>query len=102
MRSIKHAKIKASLAKRPRFNVYYTPTSLTWLHLVDRLFADLTGDLNRTWSFTSVKELVADIKAFLTQRIADLHPFTCNGEEAASLENTQHARTALNRAEPAP
>jgi transposase len=59
----KHAKVKAWLAKPPRLHAHFTPTSSSWLNLVERFFADLTGDVIRAGSFTSVKELVADIKA---------------------------------------
>jgi transposase len=59
----KHAKVKAWLVKHPRLHVHFTPTSSSWLNLVERFFADLTGDVIRAGSFTSVKELVADIKA---------------------------------------
>ncbi len=38
-----HAKAKAWLAKHPRFHLHFTPTSSSWLNLVERWFADLTG-----------------------------------------------------------
>lgn len=97
----KHAKVKAWLARHPRFHVHFTPTSSSWLNLVERFFADLTGDVIRAGSFTSVKELVADIKAYLAQRNADPRPYTWKAEGAAILEKIQRARAALNRAEPA-
>ncbi|MBK8908966.1 MAG: hypothetical protein IPM60_13985 [Rhodospirillales bacterium] len=48
-----------------------------------------------------MKELVADIKAYLAQRNADPRPYTWKAEGAAILEKIQRARAALNRAEPA-
>jgi hypothetical protein len=38
--------------------MHFTPTSSSWLNLVERFFADLTGEVIRAGSFTSVKELV--------------------------------------------
>jgi transposase len=97
----KHAKVKAWLAKHPRFHLHFTPTSSSWLNLVERFFADLTGDVIRAGSFTSVKELVADIETYLAQRNADPRPYTWKAEGAAILEKIQRARAALNRAKAA-
>jgi DDE superfamily endonuclease len=44
----KHAKVWAWLDKRPRFKVHFTPTGSSWLNLVERFFADLTGDVIRS------------------------------------------------------
>ncbi|MBK8909106.1 MAG: transposase [Rhodospirillales bacterium] len=79
--------MKAWLARHPRFHVHFTPTSSSWLNLVERFFADLTGDVIRAGSFTSVKELVADIKAYRpTQRRST--PYTWKAEGAAILERS--------------
>ena len=50
----KHPKVRAWLEKHPRFKMHFTPTSSSWLNLVERFFADLTGDVIRAGSFTSV------------------------------------------------
>jgi hypothetical protein len=60
----------AAAAKRPRFRMHFPPTSSSWLNLVERFFADLTGDVIRAGSFTSVNDLVRDIKAYLAARSA--------------------------------
>ena len=84
----KHPKVKAWLAKRPRFNMHFTPTSSSWLNLVERFFADLTEDVIRSGSFASVKELVDDINAYLTERNANPQPYkwTAKGEATQCLE----------------
>jgi len=97
----KHANVKAWLAKHPRFHLHFTPTSSSWLNLVERFFADLTGDVIRAGSFASVKELVADIQAYLAQRNAAPSPYTWKAEGSAILEKIQRARAALARAEAA-
>lgn len=97
----KHAKVKAWLARHPRFHVHFTPTSSSWLNLVERFFADLTGDVIRAGSFGSVRELVADIKTYLAQRNANPRPYTWKAEGAAILEKIQRARATLARAEAA-
>jgi hypothetical protein len=51
--------------------MHYTPTSSSWLNLVERVFADLTEDVIRAGSFGSVHELVRDINAYLADRNAN-------------------------------
>jgi transposase len=70
----KHPRVRAWLARHPRFNVHFTPTSSSWLNLVERFFADLTADAVRTGSFASVQELVANINAYLAERNATRSP----------------------------
>jgi hypothetical protein len=53
----KHPKVQAWLVRHPRFTMHFTPTSSSWLNLVERFFADLTGDVIRAGSFASVNEL---------------------------------------------
>ena len=58
------AVVRAWLAKRPRFVAHFTPTGSSWMNLVERFFADLTGDVIRQGSFTSVRELIRDINTY--------------------------------------
>lgn len=71
----KHPKVRAWLEKRPRFRMHFTPTSSSWLNLVERFVADLMGDVIRAGSFTSVNDLVRDIKAYLAQRNSAPKPY---------------------------
>src|SRR5258708_3570964 len=68
----KHAKVKTWLTKHPRFHMHYTPTGSSWMNLVERFFADLTGDCIREGSFQSVRELIECIEEYLADRNA--HP----------------------------
>lgn len=97
----KHAKAKAWLARRPRFKMHFTPTSSSWLNLVERFFADLTEDVIRAGSFASVKEPVADIEAYLADRNANPRRYAWKAEGAAILEKIRRARAALDNAEAA-
>ena len=63
----KHAEVKRWLAKHPRFHMHFTPTSSSWLNLVERFFRDLT-DFITARSFASVGELSDAIIAFLAER----------------------------------
>ena len=65
------------------------------MNLVERLFADLTGDVVRRGSFTSVRELVRDINTYLAQRNADPKPYKWKAKGAEILEKIKRARAAL-------
>jgi transposase len=54
----KHPVVRRWLAQRPRFKLHFTPTSASWLNLVERFFRDLSQDVVSPSSFTSVGELV--------------------------------------------
>jgi hypothetical protein len=62
------------------------------------LFADLTGDVIRSGSFGSVKELVRDIDAYLTSRNAAPKPYRWKAKGAAILAKINRARAALDNA----
>ena len=71
----KHGRVKAWLAKRPRYHVHYTPTYATWINQVERWFGIITERAIRRGSFTSVKELVSRIESFVEQYNAQATPF---------------------------
>jgi hypothetical protein len=60
----KHPKVKAWLARHPRFHPHFTPTSASWLNLVERFFRDLSQDVVLPGSLASVQELVDAIGAY--------------------------------------
>jgi transposase len=62
----KHPKVKAWLARHPRFHLHFTPTYSSWLNQVERWFGLITQQAIRRGSFRSVKELVAKIDAYIT------------------------------------
>ena len=78
--------------------MHFTPTSSSWLNLVERFFADLTGDVIRAGSFASVNELVRDIETYLAERNANPKPYKWKAEGAELLSNITHARAALDKA----
>ena len=68
----KHPAVKAWLARHPRLQLHFTPTSSSWLNLVERFFRDLTEEVVREGSFQSVPALVATIYDGLAER--NRHP----------------------------
>lgn len=61
----KHEDINAWLVKNPRVTLHSTPTSGSWLNLVEVFFSIITRQAIRRGSFNSVKELMAAISAFI-------------------------------------
>jgi transposase len=57
--------IKSWLAAHPRFVLHFTPTSSSWLNLVERWFSELTSKLLRRGAHRSVRQLNADIQAWI-------------------------------------
>jgi hypothetical protein len=67
----KHAWDPASLTQHPRFHMRFTPTSASWLNLVERIFGIITEDRIRCSVFKSVPELVDAINEYLEDHNAD-------------------------------
>jgi transposase len=71
----KHEAVRKWLAAHPRFKLHFTPTSSSWLNLVESWFSKLTQQRLRRGVFCSVQELVAAIKDYLTHHNANPKPF---------------------------
>ena len=67
--------VKAWLEKHPRFKLHFTPTSASWMNLVERFFAEITRKRIRRGAFASVAELEAAIEDYLLHHNADPKPF---------------------------
>jgi transposase len=76
-------RVKAWLARHPRFTLHFTPTSSSWLNLVERWFRELTEKSIRRGNFESVPELIASIDEYLAASNADPRPFVWH----ASIES---------------
>ena len=98
----KHPKVLRWLAQRPRFHLHFTPTSASWLNLVERFFRDLSQDVVLPGSFASVGELVDSIWAYLAERNLKPQRYEWRAEGKAILEKIRHAREALARQTPVP
>ena len=71
----KHPKVKAWLAARPRWHLHFVPIYSSWLNLVERFFALITGRAIRRGSFRSVRELIQRIDHFVANHNIDCKPF---------------------------
>lgn len=71
----KHPQVQRWLARHPRFHMHFTPTSASWLNLVERLCAELTNKRLRRGVFRSIVELQAAINHYLCERNRAPKPF---------------------------
>jgi transposase len=101
----KHAKVRSWLKWRnarnrtahglDRIVTHFTPTSSSWMNLVERFFRDLTEDAIREESFASVNELTAAINEYLTERNLVPKRYVWKAKGAEILQKIQRARTAI-------
>ena len=63
----KHPRVKTWLGRHKRFHLHFTPTSSSWLNLVERWFRDLTDKRIRRDSFEHVPQLIAVIEQYIAQ-----------------------------------
>jgi len=93
----KHPNVTAWLSKHPRFHLHFTPTSSSWLNLVERWFRDLTDKALRRGVFHSVPDLIAAIENYLQANNHEPKPFIWTASAEAILEKVRRGRVALNQ-----
>ncbi len=70
-----HPNVKAWLAKHPRITLHFTPTSASWMNMVEIFFGIITRQANRRGTFTSVPDLIGAIRAFIDAYNERCQPF---------------------------
>ena len=88
--------VTAWLSKHPRFKLHFTPTSASWLNMVERFFAEITSRRIRRGSYTSVGDLEAAIYDYLLQHNANPKPFTWTKSAEDILARERRALNALD------
>lgn len=91
----KEENVRKWLSKHLRFHLHFTPTSSSWLNLVERFFGELTQDVIRDGSFGSVRQLVKDIEIYLAERNLNPKPYKWKAKGEEILRKIQRARDAL-------
>ena len=95
----KHAKVQRWLKRHPRFHVYFTPTSASWLNMVERFFRDLTQNQLRRGIFRDVEELIMAIEGYIDRHNENPKPFIWTAKAKDILEKVKRARKALDNAQ---
>jgi transposase len=91
----KHPKVQRWLKRRPRFHIHFTPTSASWLNMVERFFRDLTVQRLRRGVFRDVMELVTAIDNYVDQHNENPKPFIWTAKASDILEKVTRARKSL-------
>ena len=91
----KHDKVKLWLDKHPRFHLHFTPTSASWLNLVERFFGLITQERIRRGVFTSLDALETAIREYLDNHNAAPKPFVWTKSADQILAKVERARNAL-------
>ena len=87
--------VKRWLKGHPRFHLHFTPTSASWLNMVERFFAEITRKRIRRGVFKSVAELKNAIMDYLDNHNADPKPFVWTKTAGEIFEKVARAKQAL-------
>jgi transposase len=93
----KHPTVRAWLDKHPRFQLHFTPTSSSWLNLVERWFRELTDKALRRGVFHSVPDLIASIEEYLDAHNEDPRPYVWTATAESILAKVARSRIALEK-----
>lgn len=93
----KHPKVQSWLKRHPRFHMHFTPTSSSWLNLVERWFREITDKRIRRGVFRSVSELVSAINAYIEEHNRNPKPFIWTAKANEILAKVKRARTQLDK-----
>lgn len=91
----KHPKVQRWLARHRRFHIHFTPTSASWLNMVERFFRDLTENRIRRGVFRDVEELINAIDVYVDRHNQAPKPFIWTASANDILEKVKRARAAL-------
>ncbi|MGE3880221.1 MAG: IS630 family transposase [Planctomycetota bacterium] len=94
----KHAKVKRWLARHPRFHMHFTPTSSSWLNVIERFFRDLSEKQLRRGSFRSVEALIQAIMDYVDHHNLAPKAVAWTATVESILAKVGRARAALDNA----
>ncbi len=92
----KHPAVQRWLHRHPRFHFHFTPTSSSWLNMVERFFRDLTQNRLRRGTFAHVADLIEAIHHYLDRHNEAPKPFIWTARASDILAKVQRAHRALN------
>lgn len=92
----KHPVVQKWLVKHPRFNMHFTPTSASWMNMVERFFRDITTERLRRGVFTSVAELIGAIDEYIALHNTKPKPFIWTKSARDILQKVIRANSRLS------
>src|SRR2546425_2811544 len=90
----KHDEINGWLTRHPRITLHFTPTSGSWLNMVEVFFSIITRQAIRRGTFRSVRELTEAIRGFIDGWNDRRHPFTWTKTADEILPHARRQRTS--------
>jgi transposase len=91
----KHPSIQRWIAKHKRFHVHFTPTSASWLNMIERFFRDLTDKRIRRGIFQDLEQLIMAIGDYIDSHNENPKPFIWTAKANDILEKVTRAKTVL-------
>jgi transposase len=92
----KHPRVKTWLRRHPRFHLHFTPTSSSWLNLVERWFRELTQQRLRRGSFHNVAALMAAIEEYISNHNQNPQVFVWSAPTERILAKIAKCKEALD------
>lgn len=92
----KTEKVRAWLAAHPRYHVHYTPTSASWLNLVERFFSQISEKWIKRNAYTSVAQLEQSIREYIDTHNAHPKPFVWTKSADTILASVARAAAVIN------
>jgi transposase len=92
----KHPRVQSWLKRHPRFVLPFTPTSSSWLNLVERRFAEITSQRIRRGSFRNVKELILVIKTYIESHNQNPRVFVWTASVQSIMNKISKCKEALD------
>ena len=93
----KHPAVERWLGKHKRFHVHFTPTSASWLNMIERFFRDLTENRIRRGVFQDLEQLIMAIGKYIERHNENPKPFIWTTKASDILEKVARAQAVLNK-----
>ena len=93
----KHPKVQQWLEKHPRFHIHFTPTSSSWLNLVERWFGEITDKRIRSGVFKSEQELIDAILSYIENHNNNPRTYTWTAKADDILKKVARAKAVLDK-----
>jgi transposase len=91
----KHPKVQMWLQRHTRFHIQFTPTSASWLNMVERFFRDLTQNRLRRGVFRDLEELIMAVETYIDRHNENPKPSVWSASATDILEKVKRAQAAL-------
>lgn len=93
--SHKHPKVMKWMEKHPRFHLHFTPTSASWMNLVERFFRDVHTDVVKNGSFARLSELNKALQDYMQERNSAPRRYVWKADGQKILEKINRAKQGL-------